>query len=155
MAHHSDFQQQVIVLLAKLKAKKEALQKEYEARSAEIDREIESVSTTLRLLREPEAHMPNHGTIPKYVPATFINELMGKTIREALHSIARANNGIVRIKEVKPALIEAGVIKRHKHAWGAIFTTLTRSPEFEKVPNQAGTFRLIENPAQSKLSVAS
>src|ERR1043166_3045605 len=78
-----------------------------------------------------------------------------RAVPEALRSIGRANNGIVRIKEVKPALIEAGVIKRHKHAWGAIFTTLTRSPEFEKVPNQAGTFRLIENPAQSKLSVAS
>lgn len=78
---------------------------------------------------------------------------MGKSIRAALVVVAKYNDGIVRITEAKPLLVGAGIVKG-KHAWGAIYTTLSRSPEFEKVAEEKGTFRLVENTAQGALSVA-
>ncbi len=80
---------------------------------------------------------------------------MGKTAKEALIAIAKANEGTIRIVDAKQLLIGAGVIKKPKYAWGAIYTTLTRNHEFEKVPNERGTFRIVENHAQTKFPVAS
>ncbi len=155
MAYNSDFQQTVMLLLAKLKNKKEALQQEFEARSMEIDREIESVSTTLRLLREPVVTPVSQGSYIPNHPGPIIAAVMGKTMREALIAIANNNNGIVRIVDVKPILMTAGIIKKPKHAWGAIYTTLTRSGQFEKVQGETGTFRLVDDAAQRHLPVAS
>ncbi|HLK19894.1 MAG TPA: hypothetical protein VKT81_13110 [Bryobacteraceae bacterium] len=154
MGTHTDFQQQVLGLLAKLKAKKEALQKEYEGKVAEVDREIESVSTTARLLREPPSVLEVRVSESLAVSdGSLMNQLMGKTARQALVLIAEANQGIVRITDAKRLLIGAGVIKKPKHAWGATYTNLMRSPEFEKVSGQAGTFRLVKR--QGTFSVAS
>jgi hypothetical protein len=153
MGTHADFQQQVLALLTKLKAKKETLQKEYADKVAEVDREIESVSTTVRLLREPPALEIRVSESLSVSDGSLMNQLMGKTARQALVLIAEANQGIVRITDAKRLLIGAGVIKKPKHAWGATYTNLMRSPEFEKVPDQAGTFRLVKR--QGTLSVAS
>jgi hypothetical protein len=150
MANTSEFQQHATVLLGKLKAKKEAAEKEYQSRLAEIDREIEAVSITLRLLREPTISNPKIATTSTHIPTS---ELMGKTARAALIIYARHNGGIVRISEAKPILMGAGVVKG-KHAWGVIYTTLARSPEFQKVAEEKGTFRYLENLAQGALSVA-
>jgi hypothetical protein len=156
MTSNADFQQQVIALLTKLKAKKEALQKEYESKLLEVDREIESVSTTVRLLREPpsvlEVRVSDSSSISD---GALMNQLMGKTAREALVVIAQSNLGIVRILDAKRLLLGAGVIKKKKFAWGAIYTALTRSELFEKLPDSPGTFRLRENQAQSNLLAAS
>jgi hypothetical protein len=152
MANTLDFQHHATNLLAKLKAKKELAEREYKLRISEIDREIEAVSITLRLLREPSTQVPLNASTPTLPPAS---ELMGKTARAALAIIARYNDGIVRITDAKAILVGAGILRPTKNVWGAIYTTLTRSPEFEKVRNEKGTFRLVTNPVQATLSAAS
>ena len=142
----SHLQETVSQLFASLKNKKEALQKEYASRMAEVDKEIDAVSTTLRLLRlgALEAKVPD---VISVLDPVMIAQLEGKSAREALIDLAKANDGIVRIVDAKRTLIAAGILKDTKNIWGAIHTTLTRSKEFEKVPGQAGTFRFTEGRA--------
>jgi len=154
MANTTDFQQHATNLLAKLKTKKEAAERDYKVRLAEIDREIEAVSITLRLLREPQGvTVPLTGLkvetqLANIVPIT---NLVGKTLRAALAIIAGHNGGILRVTEAKPLLLNAGVLKKPKHAWGAIYTTLSRSPEFKKIPDEKGAFQLVMTDMQKTL----
>jgi hypothetical protein len=155
MVSNSDFQQSVMALLSRLKAKKEGLQKEYESRIADVDREIESVSITQRLLREPTTLEVRVSDSIGVRDTAVIPDLIGKTMRQALIIIAKRNGGIVRIVDAKPLLMGAGIIKKPKFSWGAVYTALTRSNEFEKVPGEKGTFRIVGNRAQSNLPIAS
>lgn len=143
------FQTEVLGLLNKLKAKKEAIQREFEQRLAEVDREIDAVNITARLLREPEAVIGGQATPPVVEVMASVSELLGKNTRQALVTIARKNDGIVRVVSAKPLLLAAGIIKQRKNAWGWINTTLSRSREFEKI--EPGTFRLIDSQANKSL----
>jgi hypothetical protein len=146
----SDFQQHASILLGKLKEKKEAIEREYGLRITEVDKEIEAVSITLRLLREPSpsSKSPESVIVKGQVPAS---ELIGKSARQALILIAQYNAGNVRIIDAKPLLVGAGILQPTKNIWGAIHTTLSRSPEFERVPEEKGTFRLRNRSPQGTL----
>lgn len=139
------FQGEALALLGRLKAKKEGIEDECKRRLEEVDAEIRAVSTTLRLLGESIS--VNHATsLDRKAAEIPVSELAGKSARVALIEIAKQNGGQVRIVEAKALLIAAGILRPSKNIWGAIYTTLKRSAEFEKVAGEAGTFKLLQEP---------
>lgn len=144
MSPRARFEAEVLQLLNQLNAKKETIQARHKAELDEVTKDIEAVLTTARLLRQPITIV----TMPDTWRAFSVpKDLCGKSARVACIEIAKANDGIVRISRAKDALIEAGILKPSKNAWGAVYTTLARSREFEKGP-QAGTFRLVSDSEQ-------
>ena len=107
---------------------------------AEIEKEIEAVSITARLLRETDEAVPQ---IELYKRMVIPSNLDGLSAREACIEIAKSNGGIVRIAEAKSALIAAKILKPSKNTWAIVYTTLQRSKEFEKSSTGSGIFRLI------------
>lgn len=140
MSNQSRFEGATIELLKHLKSKKEAMQMRHVSELAEIDKEIEAVSITVRLLRE-SSDAPSE--MAEDVKPTIIpNDLTGKSTRVACIEIAKRNNGVVFVSEAKKALIAARILKESKNTWAIVYTTLQRSKEFEKT-GVAGGFRLI------------
>lgn len=140
MSNQAKFESEAMSLLSQLKAKKESLQLRHATELAEIDKEIEAVSITVRLLREvPES---TDTRIEVKVPSVIPNDLFGMSTREACVEIAKRNHGMVFIAEAKKALIASRILKESKNTWSIIYTTLKRSKEFEKTPVSGG-FRLI------------
>jgi hypothetical protein len=130
MSNVSTFENVTIALWRHLKAKKEAMQERHARELAEVEKEIEAVHTTLRLLKEstnPEVEQIE--PTPQQIP----NDLVGKSAREACIEIAKRNGGLVRVSDAKKALVAAGILKESKNTWSAVYTTLHRSKEFEKV----------------------
>lgn len=144
MSNESRLEGATLDLFRHLKSKKEALQTRHAAEMAEIDREIEAVNITLRLLREQQTL----ASIEEIRPATIPNNLLGKTAREACIEIARNNGGIVRVADAKDALVAARILKPSKNTWAIVYTTLKRSEEFEKA-GPSGVFRLVNPLAPS------
>lgn len=138
MSNQAKFESEAMSLLRHLKSKKESIQIRHASELEEIDREIEAVSITMRLLREtPESKDSAEEVKPSVIP----NDLFGKSTREACIEIAKRNNGIVYVGEAKKALVAARILKNSKNTWAIVYTTLRRSKEFEKT-GIAGGFRL-------------
>lgn len=136
-------------LLRHLKSKKEAMELRHASELMEIDKEIEAVSITVRLLREaPAGEGPVEGNSQMVIP----NNLIGKSAREACIEIAKANHGLVYVVEAKKALIAAGILKESKNTWAIVYTTLQRSKEFEKT-GVSGGFRLLPKQADPQTSL--
>jgi hypothetical protein len=147
MRNKAHFQEMTFQLLKQLKSKKEALEARHAIELADIDKEIEAVSITLRLLAEvPETDVPREEIKG---PSVIPNDLFGKSTREACIEIARRNNGVVFVGEAKKALIASRILKDSKNTWAIIYTTLRRSKEFEKT-DVSGAFRLISPASQSQ-----
>ena len=145
MDNKAKFEAEVLNLLSQLDSKKQAMQARHVREIEEIDKEIQAVATTARLLRQA-ATTPAPSLI---VQVSSAGDLRGKSARVACIEIAKANNGAVKISAAKDALIAAGILKNTKNAWGALYTTLTRSKEFEKGP-VPGTFKLVNWPEQGQ-----
>ena len=143
MINQAHFQEISFGLLRHLKSKKEALQVRHATELAEIDKELDAVSITLRLIQE--STKADKSPTPETKPATIPGDLYGKSTREACIEIAKRNNGIVRVADAKQALVSAQILKDSKNTWAIIYTTLYRSKEFEKGKGP-GEFRLI-NPS--------
>ena len=143
MSNQANFQSATMELLKHLKSKKETMQARHAAELSEIDKEIEAVSITVRLLREAASASENpvEEIRPTIVPAN----LDGMSTREACIEIARLNQGFVRIGDAKKALVSAGILKESKNTWSIIYTTLQRSKEFEKA-QASGAFKLLTYP---------
>ena len=137
MNNQANFEGATLELLRYLKDKKESIQARHNAELAEIDKQIESVSITVNLLRETK-EQPMFESVQTIIPI----DLHGKSTRQACIEIAKKNGGVVRIADAKDALISAGILKKTKNTWAIIYTTLHRSKEFEKVDGP-GTFRLL------------
>jgi hypothetical protein len=129
-------------LLGVLKEKKESMQQRHALELAEIDRQIDAVSTTMSLLREMT--VASEIAEPEK-PSVIPGDLFGKSARAACVEIAKQNDGVLRIMDAKKALLSAGILKSSKNTWTILYTTLQRSKEFEK--GDKGTFRLISNPS--------
>jgi hypothetical protein len=146
MVNQSTFESATLALLAHLKEKKQAIQARHAQELAEIDREIDAVSTTARLLREAKKAAP-------IIEATAIPpNLHGKSTREACIEIAKLNNGMVRVGEARDAIVAAGILSSEsKNTWGIVYTTMSRADEFEKAGT--GAFRLIsgDQPQEQRL----
>jgi hypothetical protein len=145
---NSKFETEVLSLLAALKIRKQKIQEQFEVEMKAVDSQIEAVSTTARLLRHGASSTPTIVARGLVIP-----DLTGKNIRQACIEIAKRNDGIVRVKETKNALVAAGVVRRTKNSWGIVNTTLLRSKEFQKHPTELGTFKLVDT-EQGQLSVA-
>jgi hypothetical protein len=137
MGNQSAFEAATLDMLRYLKEKKRVMQVRHLQELAEVDREIDAVSITVRLLREagknPEPAQEIKTLIPK--------DLHGKSARAACIEIAKLNSGIVRVSDARDALIAAGILSKKKNAWGIVYTTLTRADEFEKAT--PGSFRFV------------
>jgi hypothetical protein len=145
MSNQANFQSASMELLKRLKSRKETIQAKYTFDLSEIDKEIDAVSITLRLLRETAGSTED---VEEAAPAVIPNDLSGKSTREACIEIAKSNGGVVFINDAKRALIAAGILKPSKNTWGIIYTTLIRSKEFEKT-DVAGGFRLVQNTSEN------
>jgi hypothetical protein len=153
MDNSAKFEAEVLDLLSQLKDKKQKIQARFEAELAAVDRDIESVSTTARLLRQRGGdHSPSYTPSLGYILGVSPRDLAGKSVREACIEIAKANGGLVRVKDAKDLLLAAGVVKKGKYMWGVVNTTLIRAKEFEKHPTEHGAYRLMEfTPKQGQL----
>lgn len=140
MESNARFESEVLSLLSQLNAEKEKLQSEHKAEMLALDQKIEAVSTTARLLRASSEGSVM--TLPARRSIVIPGNLRGKSTREACIEIAEQNNRLLKVGDAKDALVLAGIVRSKKHAWGAIYTALSRSKEFEKGPTP-GTFRLI------------
>lgn len=109
--HVSD---EVSKLYEKLQVKRDKLREQL----AEVEKEFEAVSTTLKLMGLPTPGMSNL-------------ELAGKTHLDALIAIARANNGLLVVKTARRLMTRAGLFKNPKNASSVLFTAISRSGKFE------------------------
>ena len=148
MSNQAHFQEMAFSLLRYLKSKKEAMLARHAVELEGIEKEIEAVSITVRLMQEsddadksPEPEVKQSAAIP--------GDLRGKSTREACIEIAKQNDGIVRVADAKRALVSARILKESKNTWAIIYTTLHRSKEFEKGKG-AGEFRLLTYPAKTE-----
>ena len=139
MEHNAQFEGEVLTLLRRLSAKKEQLQAQYTKELAELDKQIEAVQMTARLMRETSEGIGQLPLSNVVIPPN----LRGKSVREACVEIARHNHGQIKISDATPVLLNSGVIRWKKHAWGATYTACARSKDFEKDPNTRGAFRLV------------
>ena len=126
---------QLTLVLARLRDERESLQLELNRRIAEKEAEISAVLTAIRLVKQAAGQGFHENSGP-----TVASSFKGMTQRKALVEIARRNGGNVRVSEAKRLLISAGLIKNPKKGWGIVYTTLSRSSEFEKIG--PGEFRL-------------
>jgi hypothetical protein len=146
MSNQATFEVATLDLLKHLKSKKEAMQVRHASELAEIDKEIEAVSITMRLLRET---VDSSERTEESKPAVIPNDLNGKSTRQACIEIAKRNNGVVFVGEAKKALVASRILKESKNTWAIIYTTLRRSKEFEKT-SVSGGFRLISPPKEQR-----
>jgi hypothetical protein len=105
----------------------------------ELKRQLESVETTCKLLKEQEsggkAFMQLAGSI-------FASDLKGLTQLEALTKIAKANNNRLKLITAKDLLLRAGVTKSRKNANNIIFNVIKRSELFKRVA--PGEYELVQ-----------
>src|SRR5713226_7252432 len=74
------------------------------------------------------------GTSKNGVSDPRVKELRGMTQIQALLKLAKDNgNNRFRIAEVKPLLLEAGVVNSKKNANNILYTTILRSGRFQRV----------------------
>lgn len=138
MTSTSSLESQVQNLLQDLKKRKEMVLVECENRIKEIDKEIESVSITSRILRRgTPAVSPSQAQA--YIS---LDKIEGKTHVAAMVEIAKSNHGVLLPKEAKRLMVQAGLFKTPQNAAGAIYSALSRSEIFRKV--EKGRYRLIE-----------
>lgn len=107
----------------------------------EVDKEIEHVRATissLRVTEHPSDHL--HLEAEPFVPEFPVGKIRNMTQVQALVTIARHNNGIVRAQEAKRLLIRAGVMRQTKNSTNIIHAVIVRSEKFEKV--KPGEYRL-------------
>ena len=103
---------------------------------ADLEKELDALTITLRLLRAnklaPEAELSFVN-----VPAS---ELKGKKLEDALVFIAERNGNTLRVRYAKKALIEALVVSE-KNAAASIYTAIARSERWEKI--DSGFYKLL------------
>jgi hypothetical protein len=116
---------EVSKLYEKLQIKRDKLKEQL----ADVEKEFEAVSTTLKLMGLPTPGMSNLS-------------LAGKTHLEALVEIARANGNILVVKTARRLMTRAGLFGNPKNASSVLFTAISRSGKFK--PLQKGKYELVE-----------
>jgi hypothetical protein len=138
----------VFALLNDLQLKRQLIVQKFEKSLADLDREIEAVNTTLRLLRKSGATLPQDTECSESNEQSDfpVEQLQGKTQLEALAFLASANTDhLVSVKAAKALLIKAGLLKDSKNALAMLYTVIARSGKFEKA--EPGKYRLIDSSA--------
>jgi hypothetical protein len=114
MPTNSQLSEEVLRLYETLQARKETLKEQL----AEVEKQFESLSVTMGLLRLP-------------TPGMIGLNLGGKTQLEALIAIARANNNLLIVRQARRLMTKAGLFTNPKNASSVIFTTIGRSGRFK------------------------
>ncbi len=123
---------ELLSLLDEQRAKAEPL----ERRLAEIQDKIEKIEGTIQMYSESRKL---DGIEPEQA---LIEAIKGKTHREALAIIAKANDGLVKSAEAKRLFLAAGLAKgKVKNLGPHLWQLLNASQEFQRI--DAGVFRLI------------
>jgi hypothetical protein len=113
----------------------------------DVNRKLESVTTTIALLREQE--MPLSHRVARLRRSIEAHGLRGLTQVQALTKIAENNGGILQSAHAKTLLLQAGLIRNPKNAANILFSVIQRSEKFERV--SPGVYRLIGyNPPEEK-----
>ena len=152
MLTSTNFQSDVLKLLKTLNEKRQRIEERYKEELAAVDKEIEAVNTTAKLMRGDAVATIQKGVAARAEAGTLlvpISHLIGKKPKQALMMIAKRNDGILHVRSARQMLLDLGVVKPSKHLWGSIYTTLSRSREFEKGA-MPGTFRLINPEKQAQ-----
>jgi len=124
----------LLTLIAELRFK----EKEQETALAQIRDSIAAVQRALELLRE------RYGlSVPETEHKVDIEKLRGKSLLQALITIAQNNSGRVKVTEAKRAILEAGIggSGKPKTAYQRITSALVRSQRF--VHDGPGEYRLV------------
>jgi hypothetical protein len=137
-------------LSKKLEEKRDRLQHHL----SEVIKDLDSVNNTLRLLKANKL-TPESEIVFIEVPA---EELKGKTIDDALVTVAERNGGSLRVRLAKNLLVKAEMLAK-KNAAASVYTSIGRSERWEKV--DSGVYKLLptrtetkRNPFQEKLQEA-
>jgi len=97
---------------------------------SEMQKQFDSVETTLRLLKEQES---TGRTFMQAMATIFPGDLHGLTQLDALVKIAKANHGRLKLAAAKDLLLRSGVTKSRKNANNIIFNVIKRSEKFRRV----------------------
>ena len=101
-------------------------------RVAQYEQDIAAIETALRYLK---ARQP--AEIRAVVDPV---ELRGMTQTKALMTIAKRNNGDLKVTEAKRLMLQAGLFQNSKNASQIIYNVIKRSDVFERV--NPGVYRL-------------
>ncbi len=107
---------------------------------SETKKQLESVSTTLELLRQDEAA---GSTFMQIMNTISVGDLRGLTQLQALVKIAKSNGNRLKLTTAKELLLRSGVTKSRKNANNIIFNVIKRSGQFRRVA--LGEYELIES----------
>jgi hypothetical protein len=141
---------ELLGLLSRLRAEKDAIRRELESRLAQVDERIAAVQTTLELLPQAErgeGSPPSTDEPRKLASANdWARELNGLTQLKALIKIAERSGGTVRVPEAKRIFIASGMAKgKQKNINPHIYHILSASEQFELIA--PGTFKLTDPPS--------
>jgi hypothetical protein len=106
---------------------------------AALEKQLDSVETTLVLLKQEQAF----GPASQQIGTIFPNELRGLTQLDAMIKIAKSNNNRIKLVTAKELLLRAGVTKSRKNANNIIFNVIKRSQRFKRI--SPGEYELIES----------
>lgn len=127
---------ELLDLLAKLRAEEDGIAKEIEERLTEVRRKIAAVQVTLDLLGQPGG---GNGSSPTNGWAQKLRDL---TQVKALMRIAEENGGILRTNEARRIFLAIGLSKgKPKYLGPHIFHLVMNSGRFERIA--PGTYKLI------------
>jgi hypothetical protein len=108
----------------------------------DVEREIEHVRGTIASLRGIQHVEPLQNESLPFVAEFPIAKIRNMTQVQALVTIARHSNGVIRAQEAKRLLIRAGVMRETKNSTNIIHAVIMRSDKFERI--RPGEYRLKE-----------
>ncbi len=100
------------------------------AQLAQLQKQLESVTTTSALLKQEENM---HLSFMQTMNAVAASDLRGLTQLDALVKIAKANSNRLKLTIAKDLLLRSGVTKSRKNANNIIFNVIKRSERFKRV----------------------
>ena len=133
MVSGSKIESEGMALLHDLDSKKQQIEAEYSRKLEILNKQIEAVNTTVRLLKQ-------RADSPESELSIEVPNVSGMKQVEAVAAIAQRNNGHVKVKDAVRILKAADILKAKK-AWGALHSVIQRSGRFKKVA--PGKFELV------------
>jgi hypothetical protein len=152
MATSTSAVNEVLALLAELRAQEEAIMKEVEDRLVYVRNRIAATETVLEMLTgnsgQDEA---------RSLPTTtngWAQKLKGLTQVQALVRMAQENEGVVRVRDARRIFMATGLAKgKPKYVGPHLYHILKDAEQFERVA--PGTFKLVQEPKADGSEVAS
>jgi hypothetical protein len=109
----------------------------------DVEKEIEHVRATITSLRGGTAPPAEQSETLPFVAEFPVSRIRNMTQVQALVTIAKHNDGVIRAQEAKRLLIKAGVMRETKNSTNIIHAVILRSEKFERI--RPGEYRLKES----------